>query len=813
MDGRSENVGKVDLIKRYEDEEGSNKVGLPKTIVNLIQKKAANTEIGIMRVCLLLLDVYKYPEDYLPKDSTTLLEEQLKLKGEVNRELEELGVLKMGERTPEFQSFIQGMKARYPYYFAKQELKNLLRDLGKQEELSDLESDCLSEVTQELRELRELSKLKGKTAASSKDQQEKLTIMKEKISEIYDRAIKKHGLNNKVCRRLDNFINSVWATTISRNARDFVKKYYKAIIKNAKKKKYGFFSILTTSLNNITAISDINSSSYEIGAMRSCLLLLDAYYYPESYLDKKDREDGKTKKSHQEAVKQALEDLGILKEGKLSQAYQLFIREMKAKYPYSFANQQLKNLVLRLEEEGEDVSQLNTLLNTVVKGETEKEKLKTMEELALNTYYEIRKKQSFFGSRVGDELEYFIKSRSGLNLIEKYNIDIPHKVENHDTVTVSKLVENKRPKRVALVDIDGTLVVNGKLNEELIEKLKFEYDSVVLFTQRNRYLKAINLVADLDAAADKSSDSSPVLIGNIVDELKARGISARVSITPLKDSSPSESPYDYYEKKYKLFEDVVIKPRMDTKWSENTQLWLGSLDDDIRREKSKIQQGKVEHYRDLTTWIQARNPGRDIEFSVFEDSIENIAEIAALEPINNTPPSEDDLVFVQEEKKKSANLLPPTFYYIHKENHKGNHKGNQKINCYRLSRNDIEFFSQEKNNGKGHSSSYLELDRVLEEEYIIRRKVERSIDNSRYHSFFGRVSGMSSDIKIRAAEKMICAIRNKSSQVEFTNDEIVALRTGRLGKIITKFEDQLPEEFRKQEGKHRHIAFLSRPRY
>jgi hypothetical protein len=77
--------------------------------------------------------------------------------------------------------------------------------------------------------------------------------------------------------------------------------------------------------------------------------------------------------------------------------------------------------------------------------------------------------------------------------------------------------------------------------------------------------------------------------------------------------------------------------------------------------------------------------------------------------------------------------------------------------------------------------------------YVHDRKMQESRENSVFGTFFGRLAGMSSELKIQAAEKMLDALNGK--KVVFEHDELVALKNQRLGKIIKQYQSELPSVY------------------
>jgi len=58
-----------------------------------------------------------------------------------------------------------------------------------------------------------------------------------------------------------------------------------------------------------------------------------------------------------------------------------------------------------------------------------------------------------------------------------------------------------------------------------------------------------------------------------------------------------------------------------------------------------------------------------------------------------------------------------------------------------------------------------------------------------------KVTGMTTEVKVEAAEKMIFALKNPDTPVSFTHDEISALSSDKLGNVLKAFPDILPKQY------------------
>lgn len=96
------------------------------------------------------------------------------------------------------------------------------------------------------------------------------------------------------------------------------------------------------------------------------------------------------------------------------------------------------------------------------------------------------------------------------------------------------------------------------------------------------------------------------------------------------------------------------------------------------------------------------------------------------------------------------------------------------------------------------------------EEYIEERKQEKTAQKSQFHTFWGRLTGMSADLKISTAENLLNHLVSKNSTAyKFTEDQILAAREGRLRKITEMLEKEnlLPEAFIRMERQHVAVEF------
>jgi hypothetical protein len=374
--------------------------------------------------------------------------------------------------------------------------------------------------------------------------------------------------------------------------------------------------------------------------------------------------------------------------------YYAHVREefFKAKFPFTFFYQKLKDSLTNI-----DASEVFFEIELNCDVGTEFEKFKSMEKALLNSYFRIRNKQWPLGSRLGDTLEVFIKSSTGLNLIEKYEIKVPHSVKANKKIDIDQLLDkdNTKPKRIALVSPNAIEFADGR-NDKLIRKLKAEYDEVVLISSQTY---------------DKNAMTS------LKNELESQGISVSLSTATL-NAIPD---------------------------ANNVNKTLN---------------------------IISRNLDARIEFSVFATHEDTLKRYAQLIP-------------TRERVNKTICYKIMGF-------------SNAETTCRRFDPKKVEHDIKE--------DTYQELESALRK-YINHRKLEKSLQNSSFHSFFGRLTGMSANVKIAAAEKLIQAIKHDNEEPNikkphFNLDQIYALRAdkgSRLTQLIKMYEEKLPKSFIDEE--------------
>lgn len=527
----------------------------------------------------------------------------------------------------------------------------------------------------------------------------------------------------------------------------------------------------------------------------------------------------------------------------------------KIRFPYSYFYQLLRNRLNRENKDGLFIcDKINKNIDSQIKEmplfdsqRREQIKLSLFIKAVVAEYFTLRRAHS--NSRLADVLETFIKDPSGLDLIRKYeNINVPHQVTSLDVVPdFEKLTEI--PKRVALINRDEMI---GPLKQVLINKLKYEYDEVVLVTQ--------NIPSPQDQA---------------LTQLKNQGISVRLSVAP----SAAHPDYPFANE---------------------------ATDDPIPKES---------HYGKLISHLQDANADRNVEFSIFDHNTEDIQSYQynyLQDTQRNFQEYNNQYIFrekfLNEKIKPEAiglrRLTIPHFYWLETENQNKSYNLTNRNTILFANRVKKEFTPENTNQFLGQIDDELaylagnkdklivysskqelaevDIDAAAQriktdpsekqifnsikgmvasgdqafsnalKKYIIERKLKASRDQSSYYSFFGRFTGMSAALKIAAANKLVLAIEIEESIRErkalikikekltetgeegsakaenesinsltqriielekniykfpsFTNDEIVALRNDHLGEIVSFYEEEgeLPSLFIQAERERRY---------
>ena len=202
-------------------------------------------------------------------------------------------------------------------------------------------------------------------------------------------------------------------------------------------------------------------------------------------------------------------------------------------------------------------------------------------------------------------------------------------------------------KKVAFVDIDGCLLIDGQLNPALVEKLK-GYDQVILFTQRSKMVQLDNL--RLKSRASRKGEL--VLTSDIRKALKEQ-LGKEIQLSSSVDSAMGREPMAYVQDieafENKLYPLLLKLADADHKASDEERQELDRYKDDAREEAKLVAppnedytteellsrahefypKGKQEQYETLRKALVSGNPSEEIEIDFFDDNEANVAEVEA----------------------------------------------------------------------------------------------------------------------------------------------------------------------------------------
>lgn len=204
-------------------------------------------------------------------------------------------------------------------------------------------------------------------------------------------------------------------------------------------------------------------------------------------------------------------------------------------------------------------------------------------------------------------------------------------------------------KKVAFVDIDGCLLIDGQLNPALVEKLK-GYDQVILFTQRSKMVQLINL--GLKASAHKEGEK--VLTSDIRKALQEQ-LGKEIHLSSSVDSAMRREPMAYVQDieafETKLYPLLLKKAdaakELIPKEQGELERELERCHDEARDEAKRVAppsagytseelesrahefypEGKQEQYKTLRQALVVANPLEEIQIDFFDDSEANAEEV------------------------------------------------------------------------------------------------------------------------------------------------------------------------------------------
>ncbi|KTD49432.1 hypothetical protein Lrub_0531 [Legionella rubrilucens] len=325
-------------------------------------------------------------------------------------------------------------------------------------------------------------------------------------------------------------------------------------------------------------------------------------------------------------------------------------------------------------------------------------------------------------------------------------------------------------KKVALVDVDGCILHENKLNQALVEQLR-EYDEIILFTQRSVYLQRGQIPRKYQLSGVNEGDL--VNTPDVVEKLGAalgKTIRVSTSIDPFyKDGKPMQ----YFDDVLKGFENELKKAAGSVKHGEDfklpatlskqydeeiTLVWDGvEKKESMKKEDpaSFYPQGKVEQFDHLRRALFGMLETDDLEITYFDDSLDNLLEVAeATKEIKNPP----QCLVVRE-----AYISP-------------------------LNKWQVDYPDNPKKVSQKLQSELQETSLAKLCNYVVLREGERRVSHSEYNSSAARFfafDSRSATVKISAAKKAIKILQGcDDAQYVLNDNELAALQQGRLKDTI-----------------------------
>lgn len=336
------------------------------------------------------------------------------------------------------------------------------------------------------------------------------------------------------------------------------------------------------------------------------------------------------------------------------------------------------------------------------------------------------------------------------------------------------------PKKAAFVDIDGCLVIEGKLNQALVEQLK-AYDEIILFTQRSMYLQVGQISRSYLLSGEVGEDTI-VNTCDAVDALsKAIGKKVKVSTSVDQCFGP---PTEYYETALKPFEQQLKEEAASKKDKLDFAPFNKRVSDEaaVVRKHFGIEderaapdtfypQGKVEQCQGLMSHLPQLLGTEDITVDFFDDSKRNLNEV------------------IDSDLRQKPNCMVVSGTYIcpiakfHEKYGIDADPRDRKIQA-KLQEDPIAKLSQ----------------------YIAIREAEResSDPRSEYKSKWAEIfrpDVLSATTKISAAKKAIRILQGEENVV-MTENELKALQQGRSKDLIGDAIDIIKESQEQNDDRH-----------
>ena len=502
-------------------------------------------------------------------------------------------------------------------------------------------------------------------------------------------------------------------------------------------------------------------------------------------------------KSH--SAKTALTRAGIIKDNELDLAQ---IDKIKTEYPFTYAYQHLRNVLNRPNVKSNLISRIFNQLDAIAEENiTEENKLQKLENILLEAYYTARThKHKNKHSQLADALENLIKDPNELDLIRKYNIDVPHHLKSKEEAP-DITTPTREKKRVALVncgvDLNGNgLVVHsadGKLylNDELIKKLKYEFDEVVLLYQLNL----------------QNQQNQQNQLAEIKNKLSSEGLKCHVSNAASYDDQINERSKMKLGRapEFSIF-DAEIKNIIKVDNANPSNMYWVRPNECFRLDKPSFAEIKKQHTANanavnfdnqVSAYLKTRNHPSDFRQEL-NHALKKYVMTRKLEAnLNN---SDYHSFFARIVTGMSAKLKMSAA-----------NKLLQAIDYETPSYNRVVMHINKKSipkAGEFDSDATLiakKTDTHLAIFWRNQGKVySKTIDLPAVQTITNRLPDEDSIGVVDLIKDIVttfgCLQANKQKPEPFTNDEIVALRNDRLGNILSHYQTKLPALFLRAEA-------------
>lgn len=195
--------------------------------------------------------------------------------------------------------------------------------------------------------------------------------------------------------------------------------------------------------------------------------------------------------------------------------------------------------------------------------------------------------------------------------------------------------------RFALVDVDGCLIQNGILNQNLIRKLKKEqYDHIILFTQRNKFLQVGQIVRShlMDYQNHKTTDRI------LTTDDARRALATKMKNHQIRVSTSVDhlicQPLEYFVTELENFETSLNRTLLDDRESIDLQPFNAEveretelvrealhIEDDTLPAAAFMPKGKVQQYQHLMDHLSKQHSQERLLIDYYDDRADNLFEV------------------------------------------------------------------------------------------------------------------------------------------------------------------------------------------